>query len=63
MTSKEIDSKINAVADPLSTQSEMLIQSLRELNERSLALSTEGNVVHNGQRFNNALEQQNFHKL
>ena len=45
MISSEIEKMLNAIVAPLSTQLEMLIQSVTELSERSLTLSTEGNVT------------------
>ena len=41
----KIDKGTNAIFIPLSTQSEMQIQSMREVSERKLARSTEENVT------------------
>ena len=38
---REVDSKINAIVAPLTTQLEKLIQPVRELSERSYNRSTE----------------------
>ena len=40
-----VDRKINAIVAPISIQLEMLIQSVREINERSSTRSTEENVT------------------
>ena len=45
ISSSEVDRKIKAIVAPLSTQLEMLIQSVRELSERSSTRFTEGNVA------------------
>ena len=42
MTSSEVDKRINGIVALLSNWFKMLIQSLRELNERSSTRSTEG---------------------
>ena len=44
MTSSEIDRKINPIVAPLSSQLELLILSMRELDERSSTRSTGGIV-------------------
>ena len=48
----EVDRKINAVVAPLATQLEALMQSVRELSERSSNRSTtEGNVLSEESRY------------
>ena len=44
-SSSEVDRRINPIVAPLAKQSETLIQSLRELSERSSNRSTEENVA------------------
>ena len=43
--SSEVDRRINAIAAPLATQLETLIQSVRERSEGSSNRSTEANVA------------------
>ena len=45
LSSREVDRILHAIVAPLAMQQEALIQSIRELNERSSNRSTEGNVV------------------
>ena len=45
LSSGEVDKRINPIVAPLATQLETLIQSLRELSEKSSNRSTEGNVA------------------
>ena len=45
LSSSKVDRRINAIVAPLATQIETLIQSVRELNEKSSNGSTEGNVA------------------
>ena len=44
-SSSEVDRRIKAISAPLATQLETLIQSVRELSDRSSNRSTEGNVA------------------
>ena len=45
LSSIEVDGGINAMVAPLATQLETLVQSVRELIQRSSNPSTEGNVA------------------
>ena len=53
MTPSEIDGRLNAIVTPLSTHSELLIQSVRELNQRSSTRSTEWNLTSDRSRSSN----------
>ena len=45
LSSSEVDRRRNAIVAPLSTQLQTLIQSVRELSERSSNRSTDKNVA------------------
>ena len=45
MTSSKIDRRISAIVAPLCTHLEMLIQSVKQFNERISPRLTEGNVA------------------